>query len=137
MEANTKVYISRTAYHEYQTNETVVYSSIVFIHNLAGYGGAIEDGTDLGLCDSNPHLIQTSSLIQERTHYTECFLRIPISNQESGLENATASLILYTIMHILLDLPCLEDCWTDALLVTLLTQPLTFQPEKYTMVFHT
>ena len=80
------------------TNETVVSYNMIFSHNSADYGGAIaiEEGTNLGVCDSIPHLIEVqtsnSSLIQECTHYTECFLRILINNQQSDFKNATASI---------------------------------------------
>ena len=77
MKANAKLYMLKVAY---QLNETTSSYSAVFYHNLADYGGAIavEDGTNLDVCDSNPHLIQDSSLNQEHAHYTdsECFLQL-------------------------------------------------------------
>ena len=91
MEANAKLYISKT---DYKTNEMIVSScSVVFSDNFADYGGAVfvEDGTNLGVCDRNPH--HTSSLIQEHTHYAqnsesaaECFFEVYSLDQQSKLD---------------------------------------------------
>ena len=50
--------------------------SIMFMNNSADYGGAVlvDDGTNIGVCDSNPH--QAPSLIQKYANYTECFLQV-------------------------------------------------------------
>ena len=54
--------------------------SVVLSDNFADYGRAVfvEDGTDLGVCDSNPH--QVSLLTQEHT-----LISVQILNQ---LQNA-------------------------------------------------
>ena len=73
MEANAKLQISK---FEHQLNKNTFFSySVVFYHNIADYGGAIavEDGTNLGICDSNPH---TSFQNQGRAKYTECFIQV-------------------------------------------------------------
>ena len=98
MEANAKLYISKA---DHKTNEMMVSScSVVFSYNFADYGGAVfvEDGTNLRDCDSIPH--QTSSLIQERSHYTntdsesaaECFFDVLSLNQQSNLDYASGSI---------------------------------------------
>lgn len=90
MEANAKLYISKT---DYQTNQTISCCSVVLADNFADYGAAVfvVDGTNLGVCDRNPH--HTSSLIQEHTHYTqnsesaaECFFEVYGLNQQSKLD---------------------------------------------------
>ena len=65
-------------------DRTISYSSIVFSYNLAEYGGAVfvEDGTNLGVCDSIPH--QTPLLTHSPTLYintdsesaAECFFNV-------------------------------------------------------------
>lgn len=98
MEANAKLYISRT---DHKANKTVVSCcSVVFSYNFADYGGAvfIDDGTNLGVCDSIPH--QISSLIRDHSHYTntgsesaaECFFDIFSLSQQSNLDYASGSI---------------------------------------------
>ena len=101
MEAYAKIYISKTE-SDHTTNETVAScSSVVFSDNFADYGGAVfvEDGTNLGVCDSNPH--QVSSLIQERTHCTntqnpksaaECFFEVLSLDQQFNKDYANDSI---------------------------------------------
>ena len=73
IEANANLYILRTGF---QTNETEASYSIEFSRNTADFGGAIlvDDGTTVGVCDSNPH--QTSFLLKKYVNYTECFLQV-------------------------------------------------------------
>ena len=98
MEANAKLYISKAGH---KPNEMMVSScSVVFSYNFADYGGAVfvEDGTNLRDCDSIPP--QTSSLIQERSHYAntdsesaaECFFDVLSLNQQSNLDYANGSI---------------------------------------------
>ena len=85
MESNANLYISKT---QHQINETQVSYVIIFSHNLAVYGGdmAVEDGTNLGVCDSNPHPFQTSSLNKEHFDYSECFLKVTDLNGRTRLD---------------------------------------------------
>ena len=92
MEANAKLYISKTGR---KTNDmTISCSSIVFSYNLAEYGGAVfvEDGTNLGVCDSIPH--QTPLLTHSPSLYintdsesaAECFFDVLNLNQQFYLD---------------------------------------------------
>ena len=49
--------------------------SVMFTNNSADYGGAIlvDDGTNIGVCDSNPH---QAALTKRHANYTECFLQV-------------------------------------------------------------
>ena len=76
MEVNSKLYILKDGF---ETNETANFChiySVMFSNNVADYGGAIavDDGKNVGGCDSNPHKV--SSLVHMETNYTECFLQI-------------------------------------------------------------
>ena len=88
MEANANLNVIKTGF---QTNGTEASFSIVFSHNLADFGGAIlvDDGTTVGVCDSNPH--QTSFLLKKYVNYTECFLQV-LDFDQIALEHTSTSI---------------------------------------------
>ena len=98
MKANAKLYILKTGH---QANETAASCcSVVFSNNFADYGGAIfvDDGTNVGVCDSNPH--QASSLIKKRANYTECFLQV-IDLIQLNLKYTSTSIVHFSYNHAL------------------------------------
>ena len=79
LEANAKLNVLKLGY-DVNNHSYTSCCSVMFTNNSADYGGAIlvNDGTNVGVCDSNPH---QAFLIKGHANYTECFLQVLDVNQ--------------------------------------------------------